>query len=111
MAIGAISALHDRGIRIPEEIAIAGFDDIPMAEYVNPPLSSVRVNISELGRLAVERIVHAIKQKNTHEKDRIIVPTNVVARESCGCIGSAISVFSKKLVNQSNAQHFPQQKN
>ncbi|HMG71197.1 MAG TPA: LacI family DNA-binding transcriptional regulator, partial [Gemmatimonadaceae bacterium] len=53
MAIGAMSALRESGIPVPEEMAVAGFDDIPLARYMDPPLSSVHVPICELGAKAV----------------------------------------------------------
>lgn len=96
MAIGALSALRQQGVNVPADIALVGFDDIPIAQFIRPALSSVRVRISELGRLAIERIVHAIKEKNTHEKHRIIVPTTVIARESCGCTGAKHSFLNKQ---------------
>ncbi|MGZ3333521.1 MAG: LacI family DNA-binding transcriptional regulator, partial [Gemmatimonadaceae bacterium] len=54
MAIGALSLLRESGIAVPEEVAVAGFDDIPLARYMDPPLSSVHVPICELGAKAVE---------------------------------------------------------
>jgi LacI family transcriptional regulator len=93
MAIGALSALRQQSVNVPADIALVGFDDIPIAQFIRPALSSVRVRISELGRLAIERIVHAIKEKNTHEKQRIIVPTTLIARESCGCTGANALIF------------------
>jgi LacI family transcriptional regulator len=49
MAIGALSALREAGVRVPEDVAVVGFDDIPIARYVTPPLTTVRVSIPELG--------------------------------------------------------------
>ena len=53
MAIGALSALRESGVQVPDEMAVAGFDDIPLARYMDPPLSSVHVPICELGARAV----------------------------------------------------------
>ena len=47
---------REAGLRIPDDIAVAGFDDVPMARYVTPPLTTVRVRIAELGRLALEQL-------------------------------------------------------
>ena len=85
MAIGALSALFEAGFRVPEDMALGGFDDIPIARFIKPSLTSVRVRISEMGALAVERLVDAIRQKNAHTRKRIVLPTTVIARESCGC--------------------------
>jgi LacI family transcriptional regulator len=54
MALGCLQALREAGLRVPEDIALAGFDDIPIARFVDPPLTSVGVPIAELGRQAVE---------------------------------------------------------
>jgi LacI family transcriptional regulator len=85
MAIGALKGLHDAGIRVPEDIAIAGFDDIPIVRYIKPSLSSVHVPIYELGILAVQQLIHAVNGKNKHKKQQIIIPTKIITRESCGC--------------------------
>ena len=82
MAIGALSALRESGIAVPEEMAVAGFDDIPLARYMDPPLSSVHVPICELGARAVEMLLHGITHKNDHARRRERVATTVVIRRS-----------------------------
>jgi LacI family transcriptional regulator len=84
-AIGALSALQAAGIGVPEEVALAGFDDIPIAQYLRPSLTTVRVNIHDLGAYSTDRIIHAIDEKNKHVKKQIVAPTTIVTRESCGC--------------------------
>lgn len=84
MAIGAISALRQSGVRIPEDVAVAGFDDIPLARYMDPPLSSVRVHISDLGAKAVEVLLHAITHKNDHVRRRERMSTEIIIRRSTG---------------------------
>ena len=86
MAIGALSALRDASIRVPKDMAVAGFDDIPIARYVSPPLSSVHVPIRGLGMRAVERLLETIADGK--EKKVEVLPTRLVVRESCG--GSAV---------------------
>ncbi len=85
MAIGALSALREIGVDIPREIALVGFDDIPVARFLSPALSSVRVSINELGATAVQKLVHAIREKNDHTKQHVVIPTSLALRESCGC--------------------------
>lgn len=85
MAIGALSALRDEEIQIPEGIAIAGFDDVPIASYVTPTLTSVQVGIHNLGIRAIDTVLHAVRNKNTHRRQQIVLPTKLVLRESCGC--------------------------
>jgi LacI family transcriptional regulator len=84
MAIGCLFALRAAGVRVPEDVALAGFDDIPIARYLTPPLSSVHVPIAELGMRAMERLLHAVEHKNEHERRRETVATTLVVRGSCG---------------------------
>jgi LacI family transcriptional regulator len=60
MAIGLLCAFREQNVRVPEEIALAGFDDIPIARYLTPPLTSVRVPIDELGARAVARMLELL---------------------------------------------------
>lgn len=94
MAVGALSALRDAGMRVPEDVALAGFDDIPIAQYLTPPLSSVHVAIDELGRLATTLAVEEAKRRQNEEdagtgetqgrKRREMLRTTLVVRSSCG---------------------------
>lgn len=85
MAMGAISALKEAGVAIPHDIAIAGFDDIPIAKYMQPKLSTVKTPISELGAIAAKRLYEAIENSERHQTKQIIIPTDLSLRESCGC--------------------------
>lgn len=85
MAIGALSALRDAGIEVPEQMALAGFDDVPIAPYLTPALTSVGVGIHGLGVRAIETALHAVRHQNTHHKQQIRIPTALSLRESCGC--------------------------
>jgi LacI family transcriptional regulator len=84
MAIGAVSALRESGAEIPGEMAVVGFDDIPLARYMDPPLTTVRVPICDLGARAVEMLVHGVTHKNGHAHRRERVSTELVIRQSCG---------------------------
>ena len=84
MAIGAMSALREAGLRVPEDMAVAGFDDIPMARYMSPPLTSVHVAIAELGERAVQTLLQAVHDKNEHARRHQRLATTLVIRESCG---------------------------
>jgi len=89
MAIGALSAFRDAGLRVPDDIAVAGFDDIPMARYVEPALSSVRVDISELGKNATDRLLDALGEPAPRTLQHQTLPTTLVVRRSCGAPGGA----------------------
>jgi len=90
MAIGALAALRDAGVRVPGEVAVAGFDDIPMARYVDPALTSVHVDISALGGRATDWLLAAQQGRSGQEPRREMLPTTLVVRRSCGArAGSA----------------------
>ena len=82
MAVGAMSALRDAGIKVPQEMAVTGFDDIAIAEYLSPPLTTVRVDAYELGVRAIELWMNQpvdAKQSQHH-----VLSTALVVRGSCG---------------------------
>jgi LacI family transcriptional regulator len=81
MAIGSLRYLRQRGYRVPEEIAVVGFDDIEMSLHVDPPLTTLRVFKEEMGKLAVIRLVDMIKSKQ-HVVVTTLVPVELVVRES-----------------------------
>ena len=85
MALGALSALHEIDIIVPGEIAIAGFDDVPLARYVLPSLTSVHVPIYELGMAAVEKMFDVSARRDGAAGIRKVLSTSIVKRESCGC--------------------------
>jgi len=88
MAIGAIKAIREAKLRVPEDIAIVGFDDIPSALTVDPELTTVRQPIERLGQLAVETLVNLIDSEmtkgETPSTQRFVLPTELVIRGSCG---------------------------
>jgi LacI family transcriptional regulator len=89
MAQGALRALEDLGKDVPGDVSVIGFDDLPLCEFTVPRLSSVRQASSELGRLAVERILSRLKSPEL-ESERRILPVELVLRESTGpLLGSA----------------------
>jgi len=89
-AIGAMSALREAGVRVPDEVAVAGFDDIPISSYLTPSLSTVHVSINRVGVLAVETLLRALGKRNTHRKEHRMIPTSLALRESCGCHESSL---------------------
>jgi DNA-binding LacI/PurR family transcriptional regulator len=81
-AIGAIKALQERGFKVPEEVSVAGFDDISWAEHVEPALTTVRIPRKEMGRWAALELVKAIKTGRLPDTHRVM-PVDVVVRNSC----------------------------
>ena len=81
MAIGAMRAIKESSLKIPEDISIIGFDDIPTAEYLTPTLSTVCVYTEHMGKTAVQKLI--IKLKNGRKiPEKTIVPTKLILRES-----------------------------
>ncbi len=81
VAIGAIQAIKQRNLRIPQDIAIIGFDDIPMAEYLDPPLSTIRLPAYGLGWAAGERLIRLILGEDI-ESQGVLLGTELIIRQS-----------------------------
>ena len=81
MAIGAIRAWTESGIAVPRDVAVVGFDDIELAAYVTPPLTTVHIPTEMMGRLAVNLLVDGIGDLDLPVS--LTVPTNLIVRESC----------------------------
>jgi LacI family transcriptional regulator len=84
MAIGLLTALREAGVAVPGDLALGGFDDIPLARLVDPPLTSVRVPIAALGQRALERLFAAVGNGHRHAPEHDLVATELVVRRSTG---------------------------
>jgi LacI family transcriptional regulator len=82
MAAGAILAIKEAGLAVPEDVAVIGFDDIPLARFTSPPLSTLRVGVCELGKQALEMLVSAIEAGDASEVEGIVISPQLVVRES-----------------------------
>jgi LacI family transcriptional regulator len=83
IAIGAMRALLEKGHRMPEEVSIIGFDDMPMAQYLTPALTSVRLRENEIAKLAVERLVYKILHpKECEYTVQHLMEVEIVPRDS-----------------------------
>lgn len=82
MAIGALRALHERGVKVPEEMAVIGFDDIEVSAFVSPPLTSVKVYTEQMGRTAVQLLLERVEGREVPL--HVIIDTTLMIRESCG---------------------------
>lgn len=84
MAIGCLAALREAGLRVPEDLAVAGFDDIPIARYVSPALTTIRVPIAQLGAAALDAVAKAVDQPAGLDHATTVLPVELVLRQSCG---------------------------
>jgi DNA-binding LacI/PurR family transcriptional regulator len=80
MGAGALKALRQAGRRVPDDVAVIGFDDIDLARYTDPPLTTVRQPVAEQARIMVEMMLERIEGGPVREP--VVLPTRVVQRES-----------------------------
>lgn len=83
VAIGAIAAIHEAGLRIPEDVALVGFDDVPLSRYLDPPLTTVHLPAREMSRLACSMLMQLIAGEAPAE-GQVLLKTDLVIRKSCG---------------------------
>jgi DNA-binding LacI/PurR family transcriptional regulator len=81
MAVGAIRALREAGHRVPEDVSVVGVDDIPLASYFDPPLTTLRQDMTAIGRLAAQRLIAAIETPET-STEHINVSAELIVRGS-----------------------------
>jgi LacI family transcriptional regulator len=83
VAIGAKAAIVEKGLRIPQDIAMVGFDDVPLARYLDPPLTTVRLPASELATRASQMLIQLIQGETPAEK-LVLLESQLIVRQSCG---------------------------
>jgi LacI family transcriptional regulator len=83
MAVGAIRAIQDAGLRCPDDVAVTGFDDAPYAARLRPALTTVRQPADAMGRAAVEALVAMLNDPDM-QPPTVQIPAELVVRESCG---------------------------
>jgi LacI family transcriptional regulator len=82
MAIGAMRAAHDFGLAVPSDLSVIGFDDISMAAYTNPKLTTIAQPTASVGRVAIERLLQRIESADRPAQSDVL-PVTLVERESC----------------------------
>jgi LacI family transcriptional regulator len=87
MALGAMAAVADLGLSVPGDVALVGFDDVPMSGFLRPALTTVSVEAQELGVRAMEVLVKDINGEGRPGRRRVRVETRLVVRDSCGASG------------------------
>ncbi len=83
MAVGALQALREANLRVPEDVAVVGFDDMPFANRTTPPLTTVRQPIQRSGEFATEKLIDLIQHPQSAPY-RITLATELIVRASCG---------------------------
>jgi DNA-binding LacI/PurR family transcriptional regulator/signal transduction histidine kinase len=89
MAFGALKALEDRGIRVPEDIALTGFDDTVEAMVSSPPLTTVQQPIKQLGYACTRVMLRLLAGEQIPEQT--MLPTRIIVRQSCGCVEPTVA--------------------
>jgi LacI family transcriptional regulator len=87
-AFGVMSALRKHGISVPGQVAVTGFDDIPLARHLRTSLTTVRQPIKQMGTAAFDVLYSMLNRERLPARD-IVLPTELIRRESCGCPASA----------------------
>lgn len=82
MALGLLRAFTELDIRVPSQVSVVGFDDIPEAEFFNPPLTTVRQNFGEVGRRSIEVLLRRIESSDGTGHEQVVVPADLVVRDS-----------------------------
>jgi LacI family transcriptional regulator len=85
MAIGALNGLRRAGVSVPDDLAVVGFDDIPSAATLHPPLTTVRVPVGDLGRKAMTWLLDGLAGRSPDAEPPVVLPTRLIRRRSCGC--------------------------
>lgn len=111
MALPTLEALNARGISVPEDVAVVGFDDVEEARYCNPPLTTLRQPLKEQAYQSLEIILHILAEESYPQ--RVELSPKLITRQSCGCfsaniINAAISATNERPLADSLKAYQPQ---
>ncbi len=84
MAAGALRAVHEVGLRVPEDMSLVSFDDLPFASILTPPLTTVHQPLHELGAAAADLLLNRLAQPDDHQPNQVRLPTTLMIRQSSG---------------------------
>jgi len=82
MAVGAMQAIQEAGLRVGADLAVTGFDDLPMTRFLSPPLTTVRLPVAEIGAQVITLLIAILKDKVTDLQHVLIEPELVVRQSS-----------------------------
>jgi len=83
-AIGALNALREAGLRVPEDVSVVGFDDSRLSSFLNPPLTTVKAPTEQVGRTAAQLLFNLLQERPA--ESATLLPTEIIIRRSCGCV-------------------------
>ena len=89
MAVGAMRAARDLGLRIPGDLSVVGFDDIDLAAHVDPPLTTVHQPVREKGAEAVRLLLAEVEQRGAGQREHVRLDTRLIVRGSTGPVPPA----------------------
>jgi LacI family transcriptional regulator len=95
-AIGVLTALAEAGIRVPEDVSVAGFDDSRLSPFLSPPISTVRAPTCEVGRAATRQLFNLMQDLPVEQE--ILLPTEIILRRSCGCVREFIPGSQQEVI-------------
>ncbi len=93
MTLGALQAIYERAVRVPEDLALIGFDDIPWGAFARPALTAVAQQAEELGRVAATLLLERL-QEHQRVVRQVVLPTRLIVRESCGASARAETAWA-----------------
>jgi DNA-binding LacI/PurR family transcriptional regulator len=99
-AIGCIRALHDVGLRVPQDVSVVGFDDIKEAAFQTPSLTTIRQPLHQMGALAVQALLEQLGPAKANGRSEISVAPELIVRESTGPVRRAVRKMSAASVGQ-----------
>src|SRR5204862_6569924 len=92
LTIGAMAAIHDRGLRCPQDISVIGYDDYDWEEAFRPRLTAVAQPSYLLGQRGAELLISRIIGAKGGPFEQVVVPSRLVVRESCGVLGQPVAM-------------------
>jgi len=85
-AVGAIRAIHEHGLRVPEDVSVVGFDDIDSAAYQHPGLTTIRQPLRQMGKMAAQTVLKRIEGKDSHGMREVVFEPELIVRGTTGAV-------------------------
>jgi LacI family transcriptional regulator len=85
---GAVAAIRQAGLRVPQDVSLVSFDDSPLARMLVPPITVISRSVTQMGTMAAEMILERLRAGRDQPPQKVVLPTEIVLRQSCGPIHS-----------------------